>query len=1329
MIANRYEILRTLGSGAGGTTYLVQDHETGDTLLALKTLLRDEAPEAIEKAFHQECSILAKLSHPNLARLLDFGEDKKHLYYASEFVEGENFATACRARDWNAVFSLIVQGSWGLDYLHSQKVLHRDIKPDNILVGKVHVPGAQDRQDRLVLKIIDFGLSIHQESRQVAAKEAGTLAYMAPEVLGKKPYDHRADLYSWGVVLYEMAWGRLPFAKEKNFSEYLRRLHSGSIDLNPLKESGEIPAGVLQIIEKLVVRDPNARLNQAQDIIRILNEVETENFPLVPEDPANIFYLEKKPTPPPDKATKKKTKLSKEEPGDLLDHLLSLVRSGKRNEAWDWAQDYFPAIDRAEDAAIVEKFYGACAHVLIEQGNYPEAQDFLLKMKGHPKIDERSSPELAILEIQLAFRQGHLKDADRYFTKITSSLLASASLAQRTRLENYAGMVAQSLKKYLEAAAHFETAAEFAQRSGRRDHELSLLVNAGGLYQDQGQWTKAYGIGKNAEGLAREMKHTSLLAYVLNNLGNLYLFFGRLSEAESAFSESLKLAEAENLKPLVVYNLYLLTIGEEGRGNWERVQGYLDKAREYSRELGEAQPILQSCLAGGYFYLNQEDFPKCEQAILELRQQAKKTGQDSYILQANWLEAKLRIAQGEVFKSPVSDWLLEAKADAEKRNLNQNLWQILSDLGDLAKVQGNPDQARGHYSLSLKVIEKLEKDVPEAFRSSFIRDRKKEKIRRSLEALGPEKIESKITSPDPALVFESPQSKQKEKKEFNMTLGPEGYPSPPKDKKMEKTDRSISFQKWADINRRLLMQYNVDILLEEILDAAITITDAERGFIILSETQELDIRAARNMDQESLSKDEEKISLTIAGDVMKSGKSEVIFDAQQEDRFSEARSVHALSLRSVLCVPLKSGPRTVGLVYLDNRFREGVFFEEHIPQIETLADQASLALEHARLHRENREKIQELTDSKKIIEKLNARLERDLNDTAADLEAVRESMKREHEELALRYSYENIIGKSSKIKSVLKLLDRVIDSNINVYVFGESGTGKELIAQSIHYNSPRKNKPFITENCAALAENLLESELFGHVRGAFTGADRNKIGLFQMAHGGTLFLDEVGDMSLTMQAKLLRVLQEGEVRQVGGKDYRKVDVRVVSASNRDLKKMVERGEFRQDLYFRLNVLRLDLPSLRERGQDVVLLTEHFLERISEKEGKKTPKISKGTLKIFLDYAWPGNIRELQNELHRLLMMGGDPLTPDMVSPQIIEAIQKTRGVDFKGGLEALVNEVEKKAILEAMEKYRSNKVKVAQALKIGRRTLYAKLEAFEIPSDFGKNPAGSQKSA
>jgi two-component system response regulator HupR/HoxA len=323
-----------------------------------------------------------------------------------------------------------------------------------------------------------------------------------------------------------------------------------------------------------------------------------------------------------------------------------------------------------------------------------------------------------------------------------------------------------------------------------------------------------------------------------------------------------------------------------------------------------------------------------------------------------------------------------------------------------------------------------------------------------------------------------------------------------------------------------------------------------------------------------------------------------------------------------------------------------------------------------------------------------------------------------NKELGSRYKYDSMIGKSKPMQSLYALLDKIKGADSTVLVQGENGTGKELIAKSIHYNSVRRDRPFVIQNCSAFNDNLLESELFGHIKGSFTGAHKDKKGLFEIADKGTFFLDEIGDTSPTMQVKLLRVLQEGTYTPVGSVEMRKVDVRVIAATNRNLKEMVEQGTFREDLYYRLNVINIRVPPLRERKEDIPLLSDFFLSKACESAQKPKKTLTKRALEKLYDYAWPGNVRELQNEMERLVVLSSEEakLTADFLSPKVIEASEKgkVQGARLQGKLKDAIEELERDMIKEGLRRTGWNKSKLAKELGISRAGLIMKVEKYGL---------------
>jgi two-component system, NtrC family, response regulator HydG len=338
-----------------------------------------------------------------------------------------------------------------------------------------------------------------------------------------------------------------------------------------------------------------------------------------------------------------------------------------------------------------------------------------------------------------------------------------------------------------------------------------------------------------------------------------------------------------------------------------------------------------------------------------------------------------------------------------------------------------------------------------------------------------------------------------------------------------------------------------------------------------------------------------------------------------------------------------------------------------------------------------------------------------VNKSADELRRLR-TIRELRRQLDERFGFEGLIGNSPRMRDLIARLKAFAPTRATVLVLGENGTGKELVAKAVHTNSPRKHKPFVAMNCAALNENLLDDEMFGHEPGAFTGADRLRKGRFEYANGGTLFLDEIGDMPPTLQAKLLRVLENGEVSRIGSNDTIKVDVRLVAATNRDLEQMIKEGKFRQDLYYRLRVGLLRIPPLRERGKDVVFLTTHFLEEFARRYGKKVPKVSNGVWTAFKNYSWPGNVRELRNQVESMVIQDQDG-TLDVDDLQEGDPLREATTETGAAGPDHLVGrpltEVERYYAEKTLELAGGNREEAAKLLGIGERTLYRQMQEWK----------------
>ncbi|MBX3275820.1 MAG: sigma 54-interacting transcriptional regulator, partial [Sandaracinaceae bacterium] len=490
--------------------------------------------------------------------------------------------------------------------------------------------------------------------------------------------------------------------------------------------------------------------------------------------------------------------------------------------------------------------------------------------------------------------------------------------------------------------------------------------------------------------------------------------------------------------------------------------------------------------------------------------------------------------------------------------------------------------------------------------------------------------------------------------------------------------------------KRLVREARLSRLYEAIVDAAVELADAERGFLVRRGPDGgVLVASARAFGAALVG---EQPSRSIAARALDAAGPLVAVDALEDERLGAAASVHQLALRSVLAVPLPGAARAL---VLDDRLRPAAFGADVVEVILDLAEIAAGAIERAEAQRAQREEARRL-----------ARAERRL---AARVQSAEEELSALRRRVSDAPAFAGIVRDSAAMRRVLSLVERVAPSDAPVLVCGESGTGKELVARAIHAASARREGPWVGENCSAIPETLLESTLFGHVRGAFTGADRARRGLFEIADGGTLFLDEIGEMSEAMQAKLLRVLQDGELRPIGGETTRKVDVRLVAATHRDLLALVEEGRFRRDLYYRIAVVSIELPPLRERPEDIPALVQELLARHA---GGRSLRVEPAAMRALRAYRWPGNVRELENELRRALVLAEDVIDVSHLTaaaPGEPDAEPRDE-LDLKGRVAAL----ERRLIRRALDECGGNQTRAAARLGVSRFGLQKMIKRLEV---------------
>ncbi len=518
--------------------------------------------------------------------------------------------------------------------------------------------------------------------------------------------------------------------------------------------------------------------------------------------------------------------------------------------------------------------------------------------------------------------------------------------------------------------------------------------------------------------------------------------------------------------------------------------------------------------------------------------------------------------------------------------------------------------------------------------------------------------------------------------------------------------------------RRLASERDLSKLLSVITDGAVTLSGAERGFVLLvDEKGALEARTIRGA-QNQLGEETAAFSRSIAETVLIDGDPVVTVDATHDARVQDYMSVHQLMLKSVACLPIESRGRIWGVLYLEHRSASGRFSGTDLALLRAYADQAAIAIETSHL-------LERVEAQKRELERANVAL-RDANEQLEQrLHGQTEALQRTRREIAsLQASTSEgerwgLVGTSEGMRRVYDLLDRLAGNEVPVVVTGESGTGKELVARAIHRGSARSEGPYVSLNCGAIPEGILESELFGHVAGAFTGATYARDGVFQQAHGGTLFMDEIADMSPRMQLDLLRVLQERRVRPVGGSEEKTIEVRLITASNRPLSELIDEGKLREDLYYRLAVVELALPPLRERRADIPLLCDHFLRRIAKERGEPRKRLSRDALQRLCAHDFPGNVRELEHLLVNATVFAAS----DCIEAQelAIETDRVSRPSSSELGNYESFKDAERDRMLATLNAQGWNRAKAARALGMARRTFYRRLKehGIELPSGKG----------
>ena len=487
-----------------------------------------------------------------------------------------------------------------------------------------------------------------------------------------------------------------------------------------------------------------------------------------------------------------------------------------------------------------------------------------------------------------------------------------------------------------------------------------------------------------------------------------------------------------------------------------------------------------------------------------------------------------------------------------------------------------------------------------------------------------------------------------------------------------------NFEVLYEITQRINGILHSSDLLDRVLEAGMSHLEAERGLIVLNDpahAQGFEVVTARNFT-EATAPDKLAASSSVIQKVLTSGEAVLTVDALSDERFEASRSIVAQRILSIICVPLRLNEKVTGCIYLDTTKSRGKFTDETLQFLVVFGNLAGVAIENAGRY-----------------------------------ESLSSENERLKKEVGPETLFPSVVGKSQKWLSMLDLVRRVSDTFASVLISGESGTGKELIARAIHSNGPRHEKPFVAVNCSAIPEQLLESELFGYKKGAFTGAAQDKKGLIEHATEGTLFLDEIGDLPVLLQAKMLRVLQEKEIRRVGDVEDRKVDARIIAASNKNLKEEVKKGTFREDLYFRLNVVDIQLPPLRERKDDIPLLAEFFLKKACVAHKRNIARVHPKAIEKLVSHPWHGNARELQNVIERAVVLSRN----QELLEEDLQLQHFTEEDLLKSGL--TLDQFERKLVEKTLKEMEGNRTRTAEQLGVSLRWLQYRLKEWNSDAE------------
>lgn len=892
------------------------------------------------------------------------------------------------------------------------------------------------------------------------------------------------------------------------------------------------------------------------------------------------------------------------------------------------------------------------------------------------------------------YQRARWQDALIQYQKALRVMPEETEPALRNEIFNGMGTIQATLGYDQDAQRTFTQAVIIAQQTGDVRAEVNALMNLGYLAHRLHREEEALGYYQKVEERIQTLRNPKFEQRLLQYRGISYRNLHQLEQALKCFERAAVISENLKDRQTLGKSFAEQAFIYQWLGDIPRALQLIEKSLSIAEELQNRKDQIARYLRKTDLLIDQGNLEEASASLQQAYADNEILSDPEWRIYAAWVSARLqyrKALQQNDISVPDPDFLREPIETCEKQGF-RSLQVLLLDLqSSIQEYLNKPDKALETAQKAIQILQEYpvsEFDLLPVWLHVF-------------------RLLQKNKAPQDVCRQVMDQAVQKivaTEKQFSRSVLREKYHNKPVVQEILQAhsvfnDEQRQFQMRSytvmhDIVQTINSELDPETVFERVLDEALRHTGADRGVILLKkeDSEELEVQAARHIHPEEWM-DVAQISQSVVRDVVASGQPVVTADAQQDERFRERRSVAAYHIRSVMCVPLKIRDQLVGAVYVDKQFDADYFNRANVEFLEFFAHLAAIAVENAR-------RYGRIRDEKTSLEKANI-----------DLRLLAEE----------KYIVHRIVGRSKPMREVIRLIELAATHEAPVLIEGESGTGKELVARAIHFNSPRKSHPFVAVDCGALQENLLESELFGYKKGAFTGAHADKKGLFEEADGGTLLMDEIANTTLNFQAKLLRVLQEGEIRRLGDTKTRKLNVRIIAATNQILSEEVRRSTFREDLFYRLNVFRIALPPLRERREDIPLMIRHFVDHFNVLHKKSVQTISPALLDRLQRYDWPGNVREMENIIQRMVILANDnSLTLSLLPEELRESAplevnsEETPFLNNLQELEAYLYAVEKNFWIQILKQSEGNKSKAAERLGIKRTTLNDRLKKFGL---------------